>query len=80
MTTFAERTIRARAFTALVDASLRAEETDERYIRARKAAAFEHIVEELARLNPEALALIEDIFVPFYQDRLDAAQQKEGAE
>lgn len=78
MTTFAERTVRARAFTALVDAAIRVDETEERYVAARKAAAFEHIVEELARLNPEALALIEDIFVPFYQDRLDA--QKEDAE
>jgi len=73
MTTFAERTVRARAFIELVDASIRAQETNENYIRARKAGAFEHIVEELGRLSPEALALIEDIFVPFYQDRLDAA-------
>lgn len=78
MTAFAERFARARAFTNLVDASLRAEETDERMIRARKAAAYEHIIEELARLNPEALALIEEIFVPFYQVRLDAAQKKEA--
>ena len=76
MTTYAERAIRARAFVALVDASIRAEETNEGYIRARKAGAFEHIVEELGRLSPEALALIEDIFVPFYQDRLEAANKE----
>jgi len=80
MTAFAERTDRARTFAALVDASIRCDETQESYITARKAAAFQHIVEELARQCPEALAVLEDCFVPFYQRRLDAAQQKEAAE
>jgi len=80
MTTFADRTARIRTFTALVDAAIRTDETEEKYVAIRKAAAFEHILEEISRISPSALDLIEECFVPFYQRRLDAAQQKEATE
>lgn len=80
MTTFSERTVRARAFINLVDSAIRAEETDERYVSLRKAVAFEHILEGVAALYPEALAFIEEGFSGIYQRRLDAASQKETAE
>lgn len=80
MTTFDERTIRARAFINLVDQAIRAEETEERWVSLRKAVAFEHILETVAQLCPEALAVIENGYKDFYQRRVDAASQKEAAE
>ena len=79
MTTYDERTVRARAFINLVDQAIRAEETEERWVSLRKAVAFEHILETVAQLCPEALAVIEDGYKDFYQRRVDAAQ-KEAAE
>ena len=79
MTNHAERTIRARAFINLVDQAIRAEETEERWVSLRKAVAFEHILETVAVLCPEALAVIEGGYKDFYQRRVDAAQ-KEAAE
>ena len=76
MTTFSDRTIRARAFINLVDSAIRAEETDERYVSLRKAVAFEHILEGVAALCPEALDLIEEGFAHIYQRRLDAAKKE----
>lgn len=76
MTTFADRTARIRTFTALVDAAIRAEDHEEKYVAIRKAAAFEHILEAVARVSPSALDLIEECFVPFYQTRLDEANKE----
>ena len=77
MTTLSDRTTRVRAFTDLVDRAIRITDHEERYVSVRKAAAFQHILEEIARLSPEAIDLIEECFAPFYQRRIDDASELE---